>query len=167
MIEMKEEGFKIEFDKNSIKKLKKYQQKNGEYESGGILVGEIYPIENKVIVKDIIVSKKAKRSFMGINIDKKEMQEELEKIRKNTNYRYYYIGDWHTHPEKNPKPSWIDKVSYKKTLRTIILQTNFVVFLIVGNGDDIMNSLWLKTYFLKRYNTPTIKTKKFLLKCKD
>ena len=112
------------------------------------MVGEIYPAENKVIVKNIIVSKKAKRSFMGVNIDKKEMQEKLEKIRKDTDYKYYYIGDWHTHPEKNPTPSWIDKKSYKKTLKTIVLQTNFVVFLIVGNKDDIMSSLWLKTEFL-------------------
>lgn len=148
MIKMKKKGFKVEFDDTSIEKLKKYQQKKGEYESGGILVGEVYPIENKVIIKDIIVSKKAKRSFMGVNIDKKEMQEKLERIRKNTDYKYYYIGDWHTHPEKNPTPSWIDKRSYKKTLKTIVLQTNFVVFLIVGNGDDIMDSLWLKTYFI-------------------
>jgi integrative and conjugative element protein (TIGR02256 family) len=149
MIKMKEQNFNIEFNDTSIKELKKYQQKNREYESGGILVGEIYPTENKVIVKHIIVSKKAIRSFMGVNIDKKEMQTELEKVRKKTRYEYYYIGDWHTHPEKNPTPSWIDKRSYKKTLKTIVLQTNFVVFLIVGNGDDIMNSLWLKTYFLK------------------
>jgi len=149
MIKMKEKDFKVEFDDTSIEKLKKYQQKNGEYESGGILVGEIYPVENKVIVKHIIASKKATRSFMGVNIDKKEMQTELEKVRKKTGYEYYYIGDWHTHPEKNPTPSLIDKISYKRTLKTIILQTNFVVFLIVGNRVDIMNSLWLKTYFLK------------------
>jgi len=148
MIKMKEKDFRVEFDDTSIEKLKKYQQKNGEYESGGILVGEIYPIENKVIVKDIIVSKKAKRSFMGVNIDKKEMQRELEKIRKDTDYKYYYIGDWHTHPERKPIPSWIDNTSYKKTLKTIVLQTNFVVFLIVGNGNDIMNSLWLRVEFI-------------------
>ncbi len=149
MIKMKEQNFNIEFNDTSINELKNYQQKNGEYESGGILVGEIYSTENKVIVKHIIVSKKATRSFMGVNIDKKEMQKELEKVRKETGYEYYYIGDWHTHPEKNPTPSIIDKISYKRTLKTIVLQTNFVVFLIVGNEDDIMNSLWLKTYFLK------------------
>ena len=149
MIRMKEKNFKIEFDDKCIQQLEKYQQKNGEFESGGILVGEIYPDENKVIVKEVIVSKKAKRSFMGIDIDKKEMQEELEKIRKKTNYRYYYIGDWHTHTEKKPKPSLIDKMSYKKTLKKIILQTNFVVFLIIGNGEDIMKSLWLKVEFIK------------------
>ncbi len=149
MIKMKVKDFSVEFDDRSIEQLKKYQQKNGEYESGGILVGEIYPSDNKAIVKHIIVSKRATRRFMGVNIDKKEMQEELERIRKDTDYKYYYIGDWHTHPEKNPTPSWVDKRSYKKTLKTIVLQTNFVVFLIVGNADDIMNSLWLKTYFLK------------------
>ena len=150
MIQMKEKDFSVEFDGSSIEQLKKYQQKNGEYESGGILVGEIYPTDNKAIVKHIIVSKRATRSFMGVNIDKKEMQEELERIRKYTDYKYYYIGDWHTHPEKNPTPSWTDKRSYKKTLKTIVLQTNFVVFLIVGNGDDIIDSMWIKTFFLMK-----------------
>ncbi|BCD67600.1 Mov34/MPN/PAD-1 family protein [Nitratiruptor sp. YY09-18] len=149
MIKMSK-NLKVEFDNYCIKKLKKYQQKNGEPESGGILVGEIYPKQNKVIIKDIVVSKKAKRSFRGINIDKKEMQEELEKIREKTNYRYYYIGDWHTHPEKYPKPSWIDKISYKKTLQNIIIQTNFVVFLIVGNGKDLTKSMWLEVKFIKK-----------------
>ncbi|MCK5537985.1 MAG: Mov34/MPN/PAD-1 family protein [Bacteroidales bacterium] len=148
MIKMKEKDFKVEFDDVCIEELKKYQQKNGEYESGGILMGEIYPNKNKVVVRKVVVSKNATRSFMGVNIDKKEMQVELEKVRKETEYEYYYIGDWHTHPEKIPTPSWIDKRSYKKTLKKIVLQTNFVVFLIVGNGDDIMNSLWIKTYFL-------------------
>jgi len=148
MIKMTKKDFKVEFDDKCIQELKKYQQKNGEYELGGILVGEIYPSENKVVVKEIIVSKKAKRSFMGINIDKKEMQETLETIRKKTNYKYYYIGDWHTHPENKPKASFIDKMSYKKILKKIVLQTNFVVFLIVGNGNDIMKSMWMKIYFL-------------------
>lgn len=147
MIKLQESDFSVEFDDDALESFKQYQQKNGEFESGGILVGEVYLRKNKVIVRQIIVSKKAKRSLFGVNVDKVEMQYELEKIRINTNYQYYYIGDWHTHPEQHPTPSIVDNISYKKTVRKAVLQTNFVVFLIVGNGDDVLDSLWLKTYF--------------------
>jgi len=147
MIKLQESDFSVEFDDSALESFKQYQQKNGEFESGGILVGEVYLRQNKVIVRQVIVSKKAKRSLFGVNIDKVEMQYELEKTRINTNYQYYYIGDWHTHSEQHPTPSMVDNISYKKTVRKAVLQTNFVVFLIVGNGDDILDSLWLTTYF--------------------
>ncbi len=148
MFRLEESKFNIVFDENAINELKKYQQKTKEFESGGILIGEIYLEESKVIVKQIIVSKKAKRRYSGINIDKKEMQEELDKIRKESNYTMNYIGDWHTHPEQFPTPSCIDKISYKITLKKAKIQTNFIVFLIVGNHEDIHQSMWLKTYFI-------------------
>jgi len=149
MIRLKE-NILIEFDKNVLNELKKYQQKNGEFESGGILMGEIYPLQNKVVVKKVVPSKKAKRNLFGVHIDKQEMQEKLEKIRQQTDFKYYYLGDWHTHPEKRPKPSFIDKISYKKTLKNIIIQTNFVIFLIIGNDDNIEHSMWIKVCFLDK-----------------
>ena len=148
MIKLDEDEFNIEFDKKALLELQKYQQKNKEFESGGILIGEVYLESSKVIVKKIIFSKNAKRSFTGVNIDKKEMQKELDKIRKESKYTMTYLGDWHTHPEAYPKPSCIDKLSYKITAKKARIQTNFIIFLIVGNHENINDSMWIKTYFL-------------------
>lgn len=148
MIRLDESKFHIEFDENAINELKKYQQKEGSYESGGILIGEIYLESSKVIVKEVIFSKKAKRSYLGINIDKKEMQKELDKLRKISKYTMNYLGDWHSHPEPHPAPSFVDNISYKITLKKARIQTNFIIFLIIGNHSNIHESMWIKTYFI-------------------
>lgn len=109
MIKLDKDKFKYIYDQSVVDTFKQYQQKNGEYEIGGILVGEIYLEHNTVIVKKVLVSNNAKRSFMGVNIDKKEMQDALDQERIKSGYKWYYLGDWHTHPEPFPKSSFIDK----------------------------------------------------------
>jgi integrative and conjugative element protein (TIGR02256 family) len=148
MIKLDKKDFILEFDNNALNELKKYQQKNGELESGGILLGEIYLQSSKVIIKEIIVSKKAKRSFLGVNIDKKEMQIELEKKRIESDYTLYYIGDWHTHPEPFPTSSMIDRLSYNKIIKKAKILTNFIVFVIIGNHNDIRKSINIDVYFI-------------------
>jgi integrative and conjugative element protein (TIGR02256 family) len=138
----------VEFDPSVINTFRKYQQNNGEAESGGILVGEIYPHSNKVIIKEAIVSLKAKRSFFGVNIDKIEMQKELDKCRENSNFTHYYLGDWHTHPEPYPSPSLIDIMSYNQTCKKAKLVTNFIIFLIVGNSKNIEKDLWIDIKYI-------------------
>ena len=147
MIKLDKKNFTLEFDVNALTELKKYQQKSGEFESGGILIGEIYIKSSKVIIKEVIISKKAKRSLFGVKIDKKEMQKKLEKRRKESGYTLYYIGDWHSHPEPVPTPSMIDKLSYSKIVKKVKILTNFIVFLIVGNHEDIQEAIQVETYF--------------------
>ena len=147
MIKRDKDKFKYKYEQSVLETFKKKKKKNGEYEIGGILVGEIYLEYNTVVVKKAIVSKKAKRSFMGVNIDKKEMQEELDKERFNSNYKWYYLGDWHTHPEPLPKSSFIDRFSYNNTVKKAILTTNFIMFIIVGNGDDITKTILTEVIF--------------------
>lgn len=149
MIKLDKEKFKYIFDQPVLNTFKQYQQKNGEYEIGGILVGEIYLEHSTVIVKKAIVSKNAKRTFMGVNIDKKEMQEALDQERITSDYKWYYLGDWHTHPEPFPKSSFIDKFSYKGTVKKAVLVTNFIMFVIVGNGNDLSKTILTEIYFKK------------------
>ncbi|WP_420418342.1 Mov34/MPN/PAD-1 family protein [Pacificispira sp.] len=45
----------------------------------------------------------------------------------------HYIGDWHTHPEKRPKPSAIDVASMRDCFQKSTHRLNFFVLSIVGN----------------------------------
>ncbi|MDR1007182.1 MAG: Mov34/MPN/PAD-1 family protein [Campylobacteraceae bacterium] len=147
MIKLDKNKFEYMFSQDVLDIFKQYQQKNGEYEIGGILVGEIYLEHNTVVVKKAIVSKNAKRSFKGVNIDKKEMQRALNKVRVKSDYKWYYLGDWHTHPGPLPKPSLVDMFSYKSTVKKAILVTNFIMFVIVGNDEDIAKAILTEVYF--------------------
>ncbi len=86
---------------------------------------------------------------MGVNIDKKEMQEALDQERITSDYKWYYLGDWHTHPETFPTSSFIDKFSYKGTVKKAVLVTNFIMFVIVGNDNDLSKTILTEIYFKK------------------
>ena len=50
----------------------------------------------------------------------------------NSNERYRYLGEWHTHPEIKPSPSYIDLQS----LNEIVLSSDdFCILLIIGNKN--------------------------------
>lgn len=147
MIKLDKEKFTLEFGDEALNQLKKYQQKNKELESGGILLGEIYIQSSKVIIKEVIISEKAKRSLFGVKINKKEMQKILDKKRQESGYTLYYIGDWHSHPESIPTPSITDIVSYSRIMQRTNILTNFIVFLILGNNKDINKAIHVDIKF--------------------
>lgn len=43
-----------------------------------------------------------------------------------------YVGEWHTHPEEDPRPSCLDRVEWKKI--ALANQSSFL-FVIPGNSD--------------------------------
>lgn len=52
-----------------------------------------------------------------------------------------FVGEWHTHPERHPTPSWVDRRSWKKQMRKH--KPDPMVFVIAGSattycglGDD-------------------------------
>lgn len=46
-----------------------------------------------------------------------------------------YVGEWHTHPERNPSPSPIDQMEWAKLMRT---RNSDLVFMILG-----ISGVWL------------------------
>ena len=57
-------------------------------------------------------------------------------------HTHFYIGEWHTHPENNPKPSAIDYNSIRDNYHTASLVAPFLVMIIVGT----------QTFHLSVYN---------------
>lgn len=43
-----------------------------------------------------------------------------------------YLGEWHTHPQSRPTPSYIDKQSWKRLVKRSITESPIVIFLIIG-----------------------------------
>jgi integrative and conjugative element protein (TIGR02256 family) len=136
-------------------KIKKYQQKPNQKEKGGYIVGEIYPKSNKVVIKDLIVSNNAKDSRYGVVLDRYELQQKLEDITKSSNYTYHYLGEWHTHPEAIPKPSPKDWDTFYEVTTNIKSQSNFVIFMIIGNSKNIEETIY---YNILIKSKPTFKT---------
>lgn len=47
----------------------------------------------------------------------------------------HYVGDWHTHPQRIPAPSWRDRLTMASRMRLSQHQLGGMIFVIVGTAD--------------------------------
>jgi len=104
-----------------------------ETEAGGVLVGRFLAQSNDVVI-DLVTEPtkydKRKRTFFSrsAKIHNEFVQIEWEKSLGTINY----VGEWHTHPQKMPKPSTYDLKSWKILLGELGTELEFIFFIIVG-----------------------------------
>lgn len=122
---------------NVISKINKYRQVDGMNEFGGILLGRIRSDFNEYEIVDISEPcDKDKSSKYGFIRNKENAQKIVDKAFKSSNGIIQYMGEWHTHPEVNPKPSYIDK----KLLNECFKNKNIpkkIFMLILGDGGKL------------------------------
>ena len=56
----------------------------------------------------------------------------IEEDYKMSEHTRFYIGEWHTHPEKKPKPSAVDYSSIEENYQTASLVVRVLFMIIVG-----------------------------------
>jgi hypothetical protein len=83
---------------------------NFDIESGGIIVGKLNPAEKQVIATDITEpqqkDKCTKNTYKRAEYGHQEI---MDNLWKESEYVKTYIGEWHTHNQRVPHPSWIDQ----------------------------------------------------------
>ena len=124
-----------------IKILEKYKQLlSNDDEACGILMGR-YIIDSDDIVIDFISvpTKTDIRSRFRFFRSKKSHQDFHDRIWHSSSGRYNYLGEWHTHPEPNPRPSKYDIKNWKKVLKKSTFGSDFLLFIILGTEEV---SIW-------------------------
>ncbi|WP_300351565.1 Mov34/MPN/PAD-1 family protein [Clostridium sp.] len=122
----------FEITKDVIETLVSYKQIKKRYEAGGMLIASINRIDYKIEINDCTTPlEEDKRSFLGFKRSEKH-NEILNKKWKESNYKKLYIGEWHTHPQNIPSPSFQDKVSWKKLITRSVTDSEYLLFIIVG-----------------------------------
>lgn len=128
-----EDGRKLFIRNYALNKIEKFRQiKLKDSEAGGILIGRILIENNNFIIDDVTepmnfdVRKRNyfKRSSQG-------HQEYFNNVWENTNGHCFYLGEWHTHPENDPTPSWIDKKNWKRIM-SLNHEADTLFFCILG-----------------------------------
>lgn len=117
-----------------LDQLKEFRQiKELDCESGGLLIGRFILSSNNVVIDELTTPfKRDKRGrYFFKKIDKKH-QRTLDKNWEASEGTSNYIGEWHTHPEVNPKPSAIDIKEWKRKAIQDIYDNEFLIFIIVG-----------------------------------
>jgi integrative and conjugative element protein (TIGR02256 family) len=121
-----------------IKSFKQFGSTDNE--SGGILLGQIRD-KGIYILRASTPNKFDKASRFSFECNKDAAQVIINFEFQNSNKKTIYIGEWHTHPEKIPSPSGIDKSMIKEQFRRNTLNEPFLILVIQGLGD-LYIALW-------------------------
>jgi integrative and conjugative element protein (TIGR02256 family) len=113
---------------------RKYEQKPGDTESGGILMGYIFSEHNEITT--ITTPGKLDRfgKFFFIR-SKMRAQSMINSFWKKSKGTEIYLGEWHTHAQYHPKPSFDDRAMIKKVLKETLMEIDFLYLIIVGLND--------------------------------
>jgi integrative and conjugative element protein (TIGR02256 family) len=119
-----------------------YSQGLKTSERGGVIMGKLYLNKNMVVITDIIESPSKASHKNRYEMDVEYIQKKINSIWKESNGTITYIGDWHTHPEYNPKPSLTDYITFSKNYFRSTIDQNFLIYIILGYKDNTV-SRWI------------------------
>ncbi|MCG3699375.1 Mov34/MPN/PAD-1 family protein [Aliarcobacter butzleri] len=135
-IKFNQSTLNIEINESVIKIFNIYKQrKENDVEKGGVLMGKLYPSSNKIVITHALICNNQESTRYELNLNTKCLQEKILKIWEESNGTITYLGDWHTHPEKSPKPSITDYKTFILNYFSSKFDQNLLLYIIVGNAE--------------------------------
>lgn len=118
-----------------------HQLENSDTEAGGVLMGRFIEGSSDIII-DLITepSKKDKRERYFFKKHLETHQKLVDKTWEESDGTYNYLGEWHTHPEQYPSPSFHDRREWKRVLKKTQCESSFLFFIIVGT---LSTEVWM------------------------
>jgi integrative and conjugative element protein (TIGR02256 family) len=138
---LKRDKYTIHISDEVLSILNKYKQDKNQNESGGIILGSVHKDNHIYISKISEPNALDKSSRCGFERDKKTAQIIVDAEFYESDGKVIYLGEWHTHPEKNPTPSFVDIRMIKQQYKVNKINENFLILLIQGTG-----SLYVSVY---------------------
>lgn len=116
----------------------RYRQTGFKNEACGILIGG-YDISKTKVFIDFCTSPKKmdKRSRCAFVLRDPFHQTHLEHVFEQADAESFYMGTWHSHPEKSPTPSHLDLCDWGKCMKRNS-QNKLFVFVIVGTAEILL-----------------------------
>ncbi len=124
-----------------IEKMHRYRQLNeADREAGGILVGSLRKdidsersadLEHIEIIDFTTPRPADRRSRFGFLRRNEHHLRQVHQVWKQSKMLQTYLGEWHTHAEPHPKPSFDDLKEWKRVLRD-----RKCILIIIGQASD-------------------------------
>ena len=114
-----------------LENFNKYEQYSGRKESGGILLGKVYSsyVSIERISTPSLCDRVGRYFFVRSKIP---AQRTINRLWSNSNGSTIYLGEWHTHPETNPRPSPQDRAMISNCLQSTKMEIDFLFLVIIG-----------------------------------
>lgn len=101
-------------------------------ETGGILLALISEDEVRIVE----ASRSGKRASISRVMFKPNLRGKRILVKKAFAMGRHFVGEWHTHPEKDPTPSRLDEESMCDSFRRSKHELNAFLLIVVGNRVD-------------------------------
>lgn len=127
-------GF-LKISQSVTRDLFRFVQDNPEKpEAGGVLLGRYISNSNDIIIDTLTTPLNGDvQSRFRFYRAKEAHQQIIDKVWNDTEGTCTYLGEWHTHPEQLPRPSYLDRLNWHR--KTLLDQfTESIFFLIVGTS---------------------------------
>lgn len=108
------------------------QLARNDKETGGLLLALI----SKEEVRIIEATKAEKRASISRVLFKPSLSRKRKIVKEAFEAGKHFVGEWHTHPERNPTPSNLDINSMKDSFSRSCHELNRFLMVIVGNRED-------------------------------
>lgn len=118
-----------------------FRQKSFLHESGGTLLGKVAE-DVLTIEKATTPGKGDKQGIFFFHRQKRRAQLLVNEAFSESKGTLIYIGEWHTHRQRIPQPSYLDKKEIIRAYKKSELILDIIVLIVVGNSDKIGN-IWL------------------------
>lgn len=126
-------------------------ESSADTETGGILLGHIDDGGQAIVLRASGPGPKAKKSPGGFERDIEFVQSELDRAAAELGQQGLYIGEWHSHLEKEPEPSAIDVGSMSAIASSSNYATRCPVLLIAGLDPDSGKVVGLRTWSFQAF----------------
>lgn len=127
-------GGRLQFSAACWETLLEFRQTHSEPEAGGILIGRRIQNSLDVIVDNVTIpgadDRRTRSSFFR---SRRSHQRELDRAWRESGATSGYLGEWHSHPERQPHPSLIDYCGWARRLMDRVTEPLF--FVIVGTEE--------------------------------
>ncbi|MDB8803648.1 Mov34/MPN/PAD-1 family protein [Romboutsia sp. 1001216sp1] len=132
MIQISYKEYEIKINNEIIEIMKNYIQVRNLPENGGMLIGSARADANIIEINDITEPQELDKSSRFGFHRSDEHNKILRKKWIESEYKKMYLGEWHTHPQDTPSPSFLDKRSWKNLLKYSISDSKILIFIIIG-----------------------------------
>lgn len=133
-----ENKLKLIIEDEVLTSIYKFNLINYKHENGGVLLGKFNKKEKTYIITNISTTNSEDRKGRYFFIrNKKQAQAIINKYWKNSNGEINYLGEWHTHDEEYPNPSFVDKQLVKQMLNNKNIEIDNVFMIILGKNKNL------------------------------
>ncbi|MFN2444840.1 MAG: Mov34/MPN/PAD-1 family protein [Vicinamibacterales bacterium] len=127
-------GGQIRFSQATILRIKAHVQRHDRSpEAGRILIGRLLTEDDGVIVDEVTVpGPQDRRSRFRFFRAERPAQKTVDEAWTRSGGEINYLGEWHTHPEDDCKPSQHDRTDWRRLVATQRYEQDALFFVIAG-----------------------------------